>query len=359
MTALHCDPLALAGILHERQGDYEFAARGTVKYYERVLDLGAWLTGLKDACAHGVWMKALKAAGWSYSICNRAMKLHRLGVSAAELALEGAKGVLKRFARPRRPAEDDEAKFSAGAKFDPAGEPLPGAEATGLEPFESGSTAKFKPPPTASEPGEAPALESGDEETTDPCLALPEGEGEAEADVGPLLGEGYDHGKPGHRMVYALTTPGLKGLERAVLALHAFRDGGRGSFLTNPVLAHYLRCSKDRIKQCHRNLKAMGLLDNTLHRNQPIHWAFPDGPSEPRQRELTLLRTFEGGKQAHPRREAGSPPGVSPDPAWREVDFPQNRKGNGTGNRTSGGRGNHAQQQVASFLAALRLEEDE
>ena len=104
MTALHCDPHVLVGILRERQADYQFAARGTVQYYQRLLEFGAWLTELKAACAHGVWMEALKAAGWSYSICNRAMKLHRLGVSAAELELKGAQAVLKQYARPRRRA---------------------------------------------------------------------------------------------------------------------------------------------------------------------------------------------------------------------------------------------------------------
>lgn len=63
MTALHCDPDALAGILRERQGDYEFAVRGSVRYYQRLLDFGAWLTGLRNVCAHGVWMRAVKAAG--------------------------------------------------------------------------------------------------------------------------------------------------------------------------------------------------------------------------------------------------------------------------------------------------------
>lgn len=106
MTAPYCDPHALAGLLRERQGDYAFAAYGTVQYYQRLLDFGAWLTEMKGACAHGVWMKALKAAGWSYSICNRAMKLHRLGVSAAELELKGAEAVLKQHARPRQPVGD-------------------------------------------------------------------------------------------------------------------------------------------------------------------------------------------------------------------------------------------------------------
>ncbi len=118
MTALYCDPQALAGILRERQESYEFVARGTVGYYERTLDFGAWVAEKRSQCAHGVWMKTLRELGWSYSICNRAIKLHKLGVSAAELARDGAKAVLKRFARPRRPAAARETKFSAGAKFE-------------------------------------------------------------------------------------------------------------------------------------------------------------------------------------------------------------------------------------------------
>ncbi|MCY3753937.1 MAG: hypothetical protein OXG99_07605, partial [Alphaproteobacteria bacterium] len=124
MTALYCDPHALAELLREDQDDYEFSARGSVQYYERTLKLGARLKWRRDECAYGVWMKALEEIGWSYSVCNRAMKLHALGVSAVELARDGAKAVLRRHARPRRPAGDEEAKFSAGAKFDPPGESL-------------------------------------------------------------------------------------------------------------------------------------------------------------------------------------------------------------------------------------------
>ncbi len=175
MTALYCDPHALAEILRERQDGYEFAARGSVAYFSRLLDFGAWLTGIRGECAHGVWMKTLKTAGWSYSVCNRAMKLHRSGVSATELSLEGGKAVLKRLARPRKPTEAGEAEFGAGAKFDPSPEPSPGAgnapfpEDTGIgssakfagaaagrdsvssEPAEFGAGAKFD------EPAEAPA----------------------------------------------------------------------------------------------------------------------------------------------------------------------------------------------------------
>ena len=144
MTALYCDPRALAGILRERQDSYEFVVRGSVGYYEGVLAFGAWVAGKRSECAHGVWIKALREAGWSYSVCNRAIKLHGLGVSAAELARDGAKAVLKRFARPRRPAGAGESKFSAGAKFEP--------------------------PPTAPEPAEAPAPPDEFEEP------VPEGE---------------------------------------------------------------------------------------------------------------------------------------------------------------------------------------
>ena len=178
MTALHCDPHALAGILRERQDDYEFAALGSVRYYERVLDFGAWLIELKAACAHGVWMKALKAAGWSYSICNRAMKLYRLGVSSAELALKGAKAVFKEYARPRRPAGDDEAKFSAGAKFGPPPPPSGAGGSPSPEEHEGGAGgASVEPAPTAetdSAPQEPPAesaLQSPGEAATDAIQA--------------------------------------------------------------------------------------------------------------------------------------------------------------------------------------------
>ncbi len=137
MTALYCDPSALAEILRERQDSYEFAARGSVAYFSRLLDFGAWLTELRGECAHGVWMKTLKTAGWSYSVCNRSMKLHRSGVSAAELSLEGGKAVLKRLARPRKLAEAGEAEFGAGVNFDPSPEAAP--EGADVDPADTGS----------------------------------------------------------------------------------------------------------------------------------------------------------------------------------------------------------------------------
>ena len=159
MTALYRDPHALAGILRERQESYEFVARGTVGYYEKTLDFGAWVAEKRSQCAHGVWMRTLRELGWSYSTCNRAIKLHRLGISAAELARDGAKAVLKRFARPRRPAgageaDPDPAEFSAGAKFEP--------------------------PPGASELAEAAAPPDEFEEP------VPEGENAGEGDAGAI-----------------------------------------------------------------------------------------------------------------------------------------------------------------------------
>ncbi len=177
MTALYCDPHELAGILRERQESYEFVARGSVGYYEKTLDFGAWVAGKRSQCAHGVWMKTLRELGWSYSVCNRAIKLHTLGVSAAELARDGAKAVLKRFARPRRPAGAGEAKFSAGAKFAEPLETPPGAGEADPDPAEFSAGAKFEPPPTASEPAEAPAPPDEFEEP------VPEGGDVAEGDA--------------------------------------------------------------------------------------------------------------------------------------------------------------------------------
>jgi len=357
MTALYCDPHELAGILRERQDSYEFVARGSVGYYEGTLDFGASLAGIRSECAHGVWMKTLRELGWSYSVCNRAIKLHSLGVSAAELARDGAKAVLKRFARPRRPAGAGEAKFGAGAKF---AEPLETPPGAGTEDGKFCSAARFEPPPGAPESVEAAAPPDApeepvpeDDDVAEPDPPLPGTEDDPErpdelaleggaGDKPPreaLLPEGYKHGRPDHRMVNAITWPGLVGVEPRVLALLTFRDGGKGAFVSNRLIAHHLGVSKARVKQCLRKLRKLGLVHSTERENEvSLHTVFPEGTPERRQRELTLLRTFDGGKQATPGREADSPGEGNLAQPGGEADFPQNRTLNRTGNSRGGWR---------------------
>ena len=273
-------------------------------------EAGLLFAAAKAAAPHGTWLIWLADAGLSRStVCLYV----RVAAAMSPEKVEALGGFVA--ADAHLAAERAQGKAEAAA------------EAAGQD----GKCANAR----TSEEASAEPAEAGPAE---PELPLSEGDGEADDGVGPLLAEGYDHGKPHHRMVYALTMPGLKGLEPNVLALHSFRDGGGGSFLTHPVIAHYLQCSEDRVRQCYRRLRALGHLRSRLHRNQPITYVFPDGPSEERQRELTLLRTFEGGKQAHPRGEAGSPRGVSPDPARGEAGSPHNRTETGQRTGHRGGR---------------------
>ena len=318
MTALHCDPHVLAGILRERQHDYEFTALGSVKYYERVLEFGAWLTGLKAACAYGVWMKALKAAGWSYSICNRAMKLHRLGVSAVELALKGAKAVFKEYARPRRPAADDEARVSAGAKFGPSPE-LPSGVADDPSPErgEPPARATTDKPAPAPERAEAESGSDGTFHQPQPDLDLPEVPVPPPPRKKSLL-EDYNHNDPAHRILFCLSLTDLKLPARVALAIHSWRhgkEGWGGSIVSNGQIAALLgiehhktvdgRKERDHrsegklVRKWLKQAERKGYLRKVPRKNEAsFHITFPDGPPIRRQLELVLMRTFSAEHQA-------------------------------------------------------------
>ena len=320
MTALYRDPYALAGILRERQESYEFVARGTVGYYERTLDFGAWVAGKRSQCAHGVWMKTLRELGWSYSVCNRAIKLHRLGVSAAELARDGAKVVLKRFARPRRPAGAGEAKFSAGAKFAEPLETPPGAGEADPDTAKFGAGAKFGPPTTVPESAEASAPPDEFEEpvpegedAAEPALPLPEAEYEPPK---PLLPANYNHRYPSHRMLLCFTLHDLTATERLLMAALAERDGpdGEGALASNAQLAALVGIHKDSVSPMLGKCRSAGYLRSINRRNHSQrHLVFPDGPPVERQLQMVLMRSFDAKHRASPAEAAESaaarPPG--------------------------------------------------
>ncbi len=316
MTALYCDPRALAGILRERQDSYEFAARGSVGYYEGVLAFGAWVAGKRSVCAHGVWIKALREAGWSYSVCNRAIKLHGLGVSAAELARDGAKAVLKRFARPRRPAGAGESKFSAGAKFaEPPETPLGGGEAD-PDPAEFSAGAKFEPPPTVPESAEASAPPDEFEEL------VPEDENTGEGDAGALLWPWpLDMKYSGDRMVRCLIAPEIELPQaREPLALLAYwnffdRDGKqRPASIHNDRLAKLLKVDVRTIQGWLDDCRRAGWLHSAPQRGAlpDRQYVWPNTPPGMRQRSMPLPRTFERTYRAS-ALEAGESAAARPD----------------------------------------------
>ncbi len=354
MTALYCDPRALAEILQERQDSYEFAARGSVAYFRRLLDFGAWLTELKRQCAHGVWMKALKAAGWSYSYCNRAMKLHRSGVPANELALEGGKAVLKRLAQPRRPAEVEVAEFSAGAKFgEPAEAPAHPAtqawEAVRERLLEAVGEPSFKAwladlgmeardgaavllartafnrdrvrqefgerisrfleeelPGVRLEYGVAEAAPGPAPELPLPKGAVPAGEGKISLVPKPDL---LDMKQAGDRMAACALFHKLKPAERFFLSIIAYRDGPKmnGWIVKNNELRAIFGRSKSTIQRWSRACQKAGLLRVTDRPNRANRYeAFPDGLPYNRQYQLALMRVIDLNREASGREAAES-----------------------------------------------------
>ena len=341
-AAMDAIPEAVREALEATGRRYGLYCRRSREAAEDALEIGRALLWIKKQIRHGLWMLALKAMKISYDAASRHMRLVRRGATVEMIQEHGVTGALMLLSQPRAPA------------------PEKAAGDAGTEDGKFCSAARFVPPPGAPESVEAAAPPDApeepvpeDDDVAEPDPPLPGTEDDPErpdelaleggaGDKPPreaLLPEGYKHGRPDHRMVNAITWPGLVGVEPRVLALLTFRDGGKGAFVSNKLIAHHLGVSKARVKQCLRKLRKLGLVHSTERENEvSLHTVFPEGTPERRQRELTLLRTFDGGKQATPGREADSPGEGNLAQPGGEADFPQNRTLNRTGNSRGGWR---------------------
>ena len=173
-----------------------------------------------------------------------------------------------------------------------------------------------------------------------PELPLPEG-GAADGPLErPILPEGYDHRNPAHRMLLCQTLHDVpSALARSMLATLAFRDGGDGAFVSRAALARHHGCSEDWVKDCLADLRARGYLKSVRRRNMPSRdHVFPDGPPEQRQRELTLLRSLEGGLQTPHRVGRNTRRGGVQPPVEGEADRPPKQDETDKKRRTAAAR---------------------
>ncbi len=161
-AAMDAIPEAVRQALEATSRRYGRYCRRSREAAEDALEIGRALLWIKEQIRHGLWMLALTAMKISYDAASRHMRLVRRGATVEMIQEHGVTGALMLLSQPRAPAPEKAAGDAA------------------TEDAEFCSSAKFEPPPTAPESGEAPAPPDEFEEP------VPEGGDAGEGDAGAI-----------------------------------------------------------------------------------------------------------------------------------------------------------------------------
>ena len=161
-AAMDAIPEAVREALDTTGRRYGLYWRRSREAAEDALEIGRALLWIKKQIRHGLWMLALQVMKIPYDAASRHMRLVRRGATVEMIREHGVTGALMLLSQPRAPA------------------PEKAAGDAGTEDIEFCSSAKFEPPPGASEPAEAPAPPDEFE------VPVPEGEDASDGDAGAV-----------------------------------------------------------------------------------------------------------------------------------------------------------------------------